>query len=134
MHVIQILFINCHVLEYKHIVLKLLDLFTGMFPYVCLATMPIFCDANWPRKILEIFSASESTVKNKDEDNKCATCLLPPGINRAGEFGIKMSINFTLNLDCTLMTTVLDTVFNYGDDYFVFHKCFCWNFIYRTEG
>ncbi|XP_031841315.2 gamma-glutamyl carboxylase isoform X1 [Nomia melanderi] len=24
----------------------------GMFPYVCLATMPLFCDANWPRKCI----------------------------------------------------------------------------------
>lgn len=25
----------------------------GMFPYVCLATMPLFCRVDWPRKLLE---------------------------------------------------------------------------------
>jgi hypothetical protein len=100
-------------------ILKLLDLFTGMFPYVCLATMPIFCDANWPRKILNIFSVSKSTVKDKDKDNKRTTSLLPPGKNTGCEFGIKMCINFTWNLGYTLMITVLHPVFHFGDDYFV---------------
>jgi hypothetical protein len=86
--------------------------------------MPIFCDANWPRKILEIFLASKSTVKAKDQDNKCATSLPHPEDNGAGEFGIKVYINFTLNLGYTWMTTILHTVFNFGDDYFVFHICF----------
>nr|CAH7738498.1 unnamed protein product [Callosobruchus chinensis] len=27
----------------------------GMFPYVCLATMPLFCNETWPRKLLEQF-------------------------------------------------------------------------------
>ncbi|PNF20660.1 hypothetical protein B7P43_G03021 [Cryptotermes secundus] len=59
-------------------------LFTiGMFPYVCLATMPIFCDANWPRKVLKIFSASKSAVKDNDQDKKCTTSLLPAEANRA---------------------------------------------------
>jgi hypothetical protein len=96
--------------------------------------MPIFCDANWPRKLLEIFSASKSTVKAKYQDNKCATSPLHPEDNGAGEFGIKMYINFKLNFGYTLMTAILHTVFNFGDGYFVFHKCSCLNFIYRKEG
>lgn len=59
-----------------------------MFPYVCLATMPIFCDANWPRKILKIFSLSESSVKDTDEDKKC-TPSLPTEDNTAGKFKMK---------------------------------------------
>jgi hypothetical protein len=48
-----------------------------MFPYVCLATMPIFCDANWPRKITKIFSVSKPAVKNTDQDKKCTSSLQP---------------------------------------------------------
>lgn len=31
-----------------------------MFPYVCLATMPLFCEENWPRKVKFYFSKKES--------------------------------------------------------------------------
>ncbi|XP_060517290.1 vitamin K-dependent gamma-carboxylase isoform X2 [Cylas formicarius] len=34
----------------------------GMFPYVCLATMPLFCNENWPRRFLHIFSDANSQV------------------------------------------------------------------------
>ncbi|CAH1954167.1 unnamed protein product [Acanthoscelides obtectus] len=30
----------------------------GMFPYVCLATMPLFCEETWPRKLLKYFHIS----------------------------------------------------------------------------
>lgn len=92
-------------------IVKLLDLLTGMFPYVCLATMPIFCDANWPRKILKIFSASKSAVKDNDQDKKCTTSLLPSEDNTASKFRIKMDINFILNPEYSLMKTVLHPVF-----------------------
>ena len=41
-----------------------------MFPYVCLATMPIFCKANWPRKLLVYtkFSQTNFISSDKDED------------------------------------------------------------------
>lgn len=26
-------------------------IFSGMFPYVCLATMPLFCRVDWPRRL-----------------------------------------------------------------------------------
>ncbi|KDR20856.1 vitamin K-dependent gamma-carboxylase isoform X2 [Zootermopsis nevadensis] len=56
------------------------QLFTiGMFPYVCLVTMPIFCDTNWPRKILKIFSLSRSSVKDTNQDKKCTPPLPTEG-------------------------------------------------------
>nr|XP_023023927.1 vitamin K-dependent gamma-carboxylase [Leptinotarsa decemlineata] len=46
----------------------------GMFPYVCLATMPLFCDETWPRKIQSLFTTdnleaapSDSCIYPKDE-------------------------------------------------------------------
>jgi hypothetical protein len=63
------------VIIFKHI------WFTGMFPYVCIVTMPIFCDANWPRKMFKIFSVSPSA----DQDKK-STSPLPT----AGKFQIKI--------------------------------------------
>lgn len=33
-----------------------------MFPYVCLATMPLFCNPNWPRKIIAWFNRSSIYV------------------------------------------------------------------------
>ena len=45
-----------------------------MFPYVCLATMPIFCDVSWPRKFThwfkEIFSITKFISEVKDEKEK----------------------------------------------------------------
>lgn len=29
-----------------------------MFPYVCIATMPLFCEPNWPRKLEKIFKVT----------------------------------------------------------------------------
>lgn len=31
---------------------------SGMFPYVCLATMPLFCSNNWPKKIINKFQVN----------------------------------------------------------------------------
>lgn len=61
-----------------------------MFPYVCLATMPIFCDANWPRKITKIFSLSKSAVKNTDQDKKCTSSLQPADDDGHGMFQTKI--------------------------------------------
>lgn len=36
----------------------LTDFLSGMFPYVCLATMPLFCSNNWPKKIINKFQAT----------------------------------------------------------------------------
>lgn len=68
--------------------LSICYLFTGMFPYVCLVTMPIFCDTNWPRKILKIFSLSRSSVKDTNQDKKC-TPPLPTEGSTTGKFKMK---------------------------------------------
>ncbi|KAL0099045.1 hypothetical protein PUN28_020235 [Cardiocondyla obscurior] len=34
----------------------------GMFPYVCLATMPLFCRADWPRRLGLYFKRSQKTL------------------------------------------------------------------------
>jgi vitamin K-dependent gamma-carboxylase len=46
-----------------------------MFPYVCLVTLPLFCDPSWPSKIL---SAAQNEKKAKADTSQAATsCLLP---------------------------------------------------------
>ncbi|KZC12277.1 Vitamin K-dependent gamma-carboxylase [Dufourea novaeangliae] len=42
----------------------------GMFPYVCLATMPLFCNTDWPRKFI---SYTKSSCVIKSEDSKMET-------------------------------------------------------------
>ncbi|KAL3281325.1 hypothetical protein HHI36_004536 [Cryptolaemus montrouzieri] len=32
----------------------------GMFPYVCLATMPLFCEENWPQKLMNCIKTTEN--------------------------------------------------------------------------
>ncbi|XP_049821936.1 vitamin K-dependent gamma-carboxylase isoform X2 [Aethina tumida] len=39
----------------------------GMFPYVCLATMPLFCKETWPKNILKVFC----NVEEAKPSNKC---------------------------------------------------------------
>ncbi|CAL7951877.1 unnamed protein product [Xylocopa violacea] len=47
----------------------------GMFPYVCLATMPLFCSPEWPRKLVSFlkrncvapFLANDRSTKSHDE-------------------------------------------------------------------
>ncbi|XP_033335453.2 gamma-glutamyl carboxylase isoform X2 [Megalopta genalis] len=34
----------------------------GMFPYVCLATMPLFCSADWPRKCISWFKCNCTSI------------------------------------------------------------------------
>ena len=38
----------------------------GMFPWVCLATMPIFCETDWPRKVFRQFPVSLSFITPAD--------------------------------------------------------------------
>ncbi|CAG9853874.1 unnamed protein product [Phyllotreta striolata] len=42
----------------------------GMFPYVCLATMPLFCEENWPKKIISFFARRESIPDEKRRNSK----------------------------------------------------------------
>ncbi|KAF6204951.1 hypothetical protein GE061_019117 [Apolygus lucorum] len=44
--------------------------YIGMFPYVCLATMPLFFDNNWPRKVAQRWSESTSTTALKKKTEK----------------------------------------------------------------
>ncbi|XP_024943980.1 vitamin K-dependent gamma-carboxylase isoform X2 [Cephus cinctus] len=44
----------------------------GMFPYVCLATMPLFCHTDWPRKIFSYFSRN-STCSSDYENLETAS-------------------------------------------------------------
>lgn len=34
--------------------------FSGMFPYVCIATMPLFCNEDWPRRLKRFFTRRTS--------------------------------------------------------------------------
>jgi vitamin K-dependent gamma-carboxylase len=46
-----------------------------MFPYVCLVTLPLFCDPSWPRKIL---SAAQNEKKVQVDTTQTAnSCLMP---------------------------------------------------------
>ncbi|XP_076754527.1 gamma-glutamyl carboxylase isoform X2 [Xylocopa sonorina] len=53
----------------------------GMFPYVCLATMPLFCSPDWPRKLVSFLKrncAVPFVVNNqnvKDHDDTSTTLL-----------------------------------------------------------
>lgn len=38
--------------------------FPGMFPYVCLVTMPLFCRADWPRKLGCYFSCKQKLISD----------------------------------------------------------------------
>ncbi|XP_076032173.1 vitamin K-dependent gamma-carboxylase-like [Oratosquilla oratoria] len=45
----------------------------GMFPWVCLATLPIFCSMSWPRPLIRKTKTiiwRERSVTREDEDNK----------------------------------------------------------------
>ncbi|XP_076163553.1 gamma-glutamyl carboxylase isoform X2 [Ptiloglossa arizonensis] len=49
----------------------------GMFPYVCLATMPLFCDPGWPRRVVSglkrncaPFFAQNRSVDRSDESSR----------------------------------------------------------------
>jgi hypothetical protein len=62
--------------------------------------MPIFCDANWPRKITKIFTLSRSAVKNIDQDKKCTSSLQPEDNDGHGMFQTKIiCIESSANLD-----------------------------------
>lgn len=41
-----------------------------MFPYVCLATMPLFCSVDWPRKLI-----SSWTKHSLSKPGQSPTCL-----------------------------------------------------------
>lgn len=47
-----------------------------MFPYVCLATMPLFCEENWPRKLVRFFWRSEDNI------TPSKACIYPEDVNK----------------------------------------------------
>ncbi|XP_056643907.1 vitamin K-dependent gamma-carboxylase isoform X1 [Diorhabda sublineata] len=49
----------------------------GMFPYVCIATMPLFCEENWPKKILSLLIKTNKKPRNTNDfkENKIKTEL-----------------------------------------------------------
>lgn len=54
-----------------------------MFPYVCLATMPLFCNESWPRKVTELFTTSDTESDsgkpyNYTSDKKEEVCAVFP--------------------------------------------------------
>lgn len=65
----------------------------GMFPYVCLATMPIFCNADWPRRLVSYFKSSRITsffIRNQGTKNcdkySIASKTLDDILEEEGEF------------------------------------------------
>ncbi|KAG8277072.1 hypothetical protein J6590_049981 [Homalodisca vitripennis] len=73
---------------------------SGMFPYVCLATMPLFCHTNWPRKLL----TSLTRFKTPLEPTNTNVCIYSQKIEaeqNKDESGIKGSQKFT----CALLLT-----------------------------
>lgn len=64
-----------------------------MFPYVCLATMPIFCNADWPRRLVSYFKSSRITsffIRNQGTKNcdkySIASKTLDDILEEEGEF------------------------------------------------
>ncbi|XP_011879676.1 PREDICTED: vitamin K-dependent gamma-carboxylase isoform X2 [Vollenhovia emeryi] len=61
----------------------------GMFPYVCLATMPLFCRVDWPRRLRlyfrrkqKVLSVNTNTIDASETDSQAKepmklSCLLP---------------------------------------------------------
>lgn len=47
-----------------------------MFPYVCLATMPLFCEENWPRKLTSTFWKFENNI------SPSKYCIYPAEVNK----------------------------------------------------
>uniref|UniRef100_A0A6P7G1S4 Vitamin K-dependent gamma-carboxylase isoform X1 n=1 Tax=Diabrotica virgifera virgifera TaxID=50390 RepID=A0A6P7G1S4_DIAVI len=74
----------------------------GMFPYVCLATMPLFCEETWPKKIMSLF-----TNKNLDSltSNNCVYQLKgkkdPPEYNTRITWQHKLVVGLVLS-HCSL--------------------------------
>ncbi|XP_069669123.1 vitamin K-dependent gamma-carboxylase isoform X2 [Periplaneta americana] len=57
----------------------------GMFPYVCIATMPIFCNADWPHKILKLFSLPKSATDDAKQDVRNTSAQLSVKENKIGQ-------------------------------------------------
>lgn len=52
-------------------------IFAGMFPYVCLATMPLFCNVDWPRTFHSWFTRKRKILLSKCV-NVIKNCLRSP--------------------------------------------------------
>lgn len=61
----------------------------GMFPYVCLATMPLFCEENWPRKLFGIFWNHETNI------SVSKACIYPPEVNKTKNKDEQLPIKVT---------------------------------------
>ncbi|XP_076642244.1 gamma-glutamyl carboxylase [Halictus rubicundus] len=55
----------------------------GMFPYVCLATMPLFCNADWPRKCISYFKHDCTSIlaENRAIEHESIEDTLKPQTN-----------------------------------------------------
>lgn len=72
-----------------------------MFPYVCLATMPLFCEENWPRKLVGKFRHCKSNIST----NK--SCIYSPKVNkdRKKEHRLPVKVTWKHRLVVVLLLT-----------------------------
>lgn len=49
----------------------------GMFPYVCLVTLPLFCDPSWPSKIVSEAQSEKKVNVDTTQATTCTSCLSP---------------------------------------------------------
>ncbi|KAJ9579946.1 hypothetical protein L9F63_004419, partial [Diploptera punctata] len=79
----------------------------GMFPYMCLATMPIFCDANWPRKLHTKFSSKNCTISRNENDKETSTDDIKSGykIKKSQEETSMKTLNWKQKLVVCLIIT-----------------------------
>ncbi|KAG5894578.1 hypothetical protein JTB14_021558 [Gonioctena quinquepunctata] len=70
----------------------------GMFPYVCLATMPLFCKESWPRKIQSLFT------RENLEASPSPSCIYPKGQMKNGDnTELHREVNWKHKLVVTLL-------------------------------
>lgn len=63
-----------------------------MFPYVCLATMPLFCEVNWPRKCIQFVLRRK--IKESGMSEVCIYNKIPEEKSSESKKQEKDNVNF----------------------------------------
>lgn len=62
--------------------------YSGMFPYVMIAVMPIFCDADWPKKNLPKIPKLQSIMLYDTAPRRNPSCIYPEDESNANDTSV----------------------------------------------
>ena len=85
----------------------------GMFPYVMIATTPIFCGVDWPKKLPRYLPVCVNRLlPSHEEPQTSEVCLYPKYMIKSEDVSTWFLIHISLNIHITILATNISILAN----------------------